>query len=122
MEDKEISNLRDRVYNISNSMLPLNTFFNDIRDNTNPNFNKEAAYKDLEIIVERFEESRSRLKKLEKVVEIFKTKYIPTYIFKISKTWSDYIDYLNLEHECSIDEMLTFAEYELLKEVLDDGE
>ena len=60
---KEIIELREKVYDMSNGEFPLNTFFNDIRDNTSPTFNKELAYKDLKKVVERFEE-------LEKVVEV----------------------------------------------------
>ena len=72
MNSKEIEELRKEVYEMSNSMLPLDMFFNDIRDNKSPTFNKELAYKDLREIVERFKELKkvnvvlhTRIHKLE---------------------------------------------------------
>ena len=72
MNSKEIEELRKEVYEMSNSMLPLVMFFNDIRDNKSPTFNKELAYKDLREIVERFKELKkvnvvlhTRIHKLE---------------------------------------------------------
>ena len=71
MNSKEIEELREKVYKMSNSMLPLNTFFNDIRDNPNENYDKELAYNDLEIIVDRFEEYRKTNEKLNKrIIEL----------------------------------------------------
>lgn len=63
MTQKEINKLRKRVYSISNSMFPLNTFFNDIVKNKEPDFNKESAYKDLKLISDAI----YKLKEKEKV-------------------------------------------------------
>ena len=45
-------NLRDKCYEMGNSKLPVDVFYNDIRDNKAPNFNKDEAYADLEKIVD----------------------------------------------------------------------
>lgn len=47
MKDKA---LQQKIYEISNSELPLNSFYNDIQRNKQKNFNKEMALKDLEKI------------------------------------------------------------------------
>lgn len=44
--------LRDKIYSMSNSFLPLDMFFNDIEDIKDANYNKEQAYKDLEIVAD----------------------------------------------------------------------
>ena len=49
MENK-FKNLQNKIYSMSNSFLPLDMFFNDIRDNKEKNFDKDGAYKDLDII------------------------------------------------------------------------
>ncbi len=45
-------NLEEKIYSMSNSFLPLDMFYNDIRDNPVENYNKEQAYKDLEKIAD----------------------------------------------------------------------
>lgn len=53
LEENNIEkNLRDKCYEMGNSKLPLDVFYNDIRDNKASNFNKEEAYADLEKIVD----------------------------------------------------------------------
>lgn len=52
MTQKEIDDLRERVYSISNCMFPLDKFFNDIVKNKEPDFNKESAYNDLKLITD----------------------------------------------------------------------
>ena len=42
--------LREKIYSMSNSFLPLDRFYNDIVLNTAENYNKESTFKDLEII------------------------------------------------------------------------
>lgn len=44
--------LEEKIYSMSNSFLPLDVFYNDIRDNPIENYNKEQAYKDIEIIAD----------------------------------------------------------------------
>lgn len=65
--------LQDKIYSMSNSFLPLDVFFNDIRDNTADNYNKEQAYKDIEIIADfiidlqsQLDQQKAMWKKLEK--------------------------------------------------------
>lgn len=53
--------LQDKIYSMSNSFLPLDVFFNDIRDNTADNYNKEQAYKDIEIIADFIIDLQSQL-------------------------------------------------------------
>lgn len=53
MNIEEIERLERKIYGISNSFLPLDKFFNDIRDNYyNENYDKKEAYKDIEIIAD----------------------------------------------------------------------
>ena len=76
---KEIIGLREKVYDMSNGEFPLNTFFNDIRDNTSPTFNKELAYKDLNLIANHITYMEDRLEKLEKVLKEIKDSVICPY-------------------------------------------
>lgn len=47
-----LEKLQNKIYSMSNSFLPLDMFFNDIRDNKAENFNKIQAYNDLNIIAD----------------------------------------------------------------------
>lgn len=51
----------EKIYSMSNSFLPLDVFFNDIRDNKAENYDKERAYKDLEIIANFIIDLQSQL-------------------------------------------------------------
>lgn len=53
--------LEQKIYSMSNSFLPLDMFYNDIRDNKAENYNKEQAYKDLEIIADFILDLQSQL-------------------------------------------------------------
>lgn len=66
--------LRERCYEMGNSQLPLDVFFNDITQNTNPRFNKLLAYCDLEKIVNYIEDLQKENIKLKKVIEILDDK------------------------------------------------
>ena len=68
MDDKEIKKLQEKVYSLSFSGFPLDAFFNDIRDNQNPKFNKDLAYEDLKKIADEVYE----LRKIKKVIEFLK--------------------------------------------------
>lgn len=70
MTQKEIDELQERVYAISYSKFPLDTFFNDIQNNQAPNFNKESAYEDLKLITDEF----YRLRELEKTPTLEEVK------------------------------------------------
>lgn len=75
MNKEEIKLLQERTYAISNSLLPLNVFFNDIRDNDNPRFRKDLAYQDFKLIVDEFYRLREEIK-------------IPT-IDEVKKEWEE---------------------------------
>ena len=62
MTSEEIKELEERTYAISWSGFPINTLFNDIRDNDSPRFNKALAYQDFKKIVDEI----YRLKEIEK--------------------------------------------------------
>ena len=81
MTQKETKELQERCYAIGNSKLPLDTFFNDIRDNPNPNFNKESAYEDLKLIVDEI----YRLKEKEKPMKVNKIDWTATVIYRCVK-------------------------------------
>lgn len=65
MTQKEINELRARVYSISNCMFPLDTFLNDIEQIKNQNYNKEGAYNDLKLITDAIYELKEKLKEKE---------------------------------------------------------
>lgn len=69
MTSKEIEELQEKVYDMSSSRLPLDRFFNDIRDNPNENYDKEYAYKDLALIVNYINEIDCLVEKLGIAVE-----------------------------------------------------
>ena len=69
---KELEALRKRIYNISNSYFPLDSFFNDICNIEDKDYDKEQAYKDIEKICSLFEKllkEQERKEKLEKVIK-----------------------------------------------------
>ena len=53
--------LEKKIYSMSNSFLPLDVFYNDIRDNPIENYDKERAYKDIEIIADFIIDLQSQL-------------------------------------------------------------
>ena len=65
MTDKEILELQKRIYAISYSGFPLDSFFNDIEKNDNPRFNKDLAYKDLKLIVDEIYKLKVKAKKYD---------------------------------------------------------
>lgn len=65
MTDKEIQELQKRVYAISYSGFPLDTFFNDIRNVSDPRFNEMAAYSDLKLIVDEIYDLIEKAKKYD---------------------------------------------------------
>lgn len=71
METK-FKNLQNKIYLMSNSFLPLNMFFNDIRDNKAENYDKEMAYKDLEIIADFILDLQQQLVEKDKEIEHLK--------------------------------------------------
>ena len=62
-------NLRDKCYEMGNSKLPVDVFYNDIRDNKVSNFNKDEAYADLEKIVDYIEKLQSENEELKETIK-----------------------------------------------------
>lgn len=62
-------NLRDKCYEMGNSKLPVDVFYNDIRDNKAPNFNKDEAYADLEKIVDYIEKLQNESEELKATIK-----------------------------------------------------
>lgn len=52
MTTEELKQLKERVYASGSSLFPIDVFFNDIRDNKDPKYNKDRAYEDLKLIVD----------------------------------------------------------------------
>ena len=52
MTNEEIKELEERTYAIGWSGFPIDTLFNDIRDNNDPRFNKNLAYQDFKKIID----------------------------------------------------------------------
>ena len=78
MNKEEIKELQEKTYAISWSGFPLDAFFNDIRDNPNPNFDKDSAYQDLKKIVDEIYKLKDKAKKYDELVKpkIYKYKAI----------------------------------------------
>lgn len=68
----KFKNLQNKIYLMSNSFLPLDMFFNDIRDNKAENYDKEMAYKDLEIIADFILDLQQQLAEKDKEIEHLK--------------------------------------------------
>ena len=62
-------NLRDKCYEMGNSKLPVDVFYNDIRDNKVSNFNKDEAYADLEKIVDYIEKLQNESEELKATIK-----------------------------------------------------
>lgn len=61
--------LREKIYSMSNSFLPLDTFYNDIDLNSAENYDKESAFKDLEIIANFILDLQKQLAEKDKEIE-----------------------------------------------------
>lgn len=73
IEEREImgNNLRKKIYDISNSFLPLDMFYNDIENMSKyPSFNSENAFKDLEKIANFIDDCQQQLTITEKALEL----------------------------------------------------
>ena len=129
--------LRKKCYKMGNSQLPIDVFYNDIRDNPNPNFNKDEAYVDLKKIVDYIEklqkenqelkntilsleldtcipELREENTKLKKAIEIIKEKKVD-----IPKLLANDFNNYNALAVFFGFKQLTQEEYILVKEVLE---
>ena len=61
------NDLREKIYSMSNSFLPLDTFYNDIELNSAENYDKEKAFKDLEIVADFILDLQKQLDEKEKM-------------------------------------------------------
>lgn len=95
MNRTEIKELVDKVYAISWSGFPLDSFLNDIRDSNNPNYDKNSAYQDMKLIVDEIYRLRELNKKptLEEVKQEWE---------ELGYRWEEHngeIDLINKENE-----------------------
>ena len=74
MTDKEIQELKERIYNISYSGFLLDSFFNDIEKIDNQRFNKDLAYKALKLIVDEIYKLKDKAKKYDEKETILPLK------------------------------------------------
>ena len=64
--------LREKLYSMSNSFLPLDVFYNDIVLITAEKYDKESAFKDLEIIANFILDLQKQLAEKDKEIETLK--------------------------------------------------
>ena len=62
--------LQEKIYNISNTFLPLHMFYNDIRDIDGEIIDKQSAFKDLEKIANFIIDLQNKNSILEKALEL----------------------------------------------------
>ncbi len=82
--------LQEKIYSMSNSFLPLDMFYNDIRDNPIENYDKEQAYKDIEKIAnfildlqKQLKDKDKRIAELEqKLAELKEKAIVPRFKYK----------------------------------------
>lgn len=65
MTNEEIKELEERTYAISWSGFPINTLFNDIRDNDHPRFNKYLVYQDFKKIIDEIYRLKDKAEKYD---------------------------------------------------------
>ena len=134
--------LREKIFDISNSEFPLIDFFNDISLNDNEYFDTERAYKDIEKIFNVFVYYKNKCKQLEKEnqgvkddntrlwhslecanneISKFKTaiNILNKFNFKVETTNCNRTGYEMYTDSLLEYEPLTKEEYDLLKEVLE---
>ena len=92
--------LQDKIYSMSNSFLPLDVFFNDIRDNTADNYNKEQAYKDIEIIADFIIDLQSQLDQQKARIEELEGQFAyececNKQFVQLQKMWDELKEWLN---------------------------
>lgn len=79
MTKEEIKQLEERVYAIGSSLFPIDVFFNDIRDNKDPKYNKDKAYEDLKLIVDEIYRLRDKTTPTKPITKVVKGSYNPIY-------------------------------------------
>lgn len=103
--------LQEKIYSMSNSFLPLDVFYNDIRDNNAENYDKEQAYKDIEIIADFIID-------LQQQLDQQKAMYNELKEFIIKKQEEYQADIVEQEMQGSIPNPISFyARYNLCNEI-----
>lgn len=100
MENIDVKKLQEKVYEISYSGFPLDSFFNDIQQNDNPKYNKQLAYRDLELIVDKFYEL-SKKEQTPTEEEIIKEWEDNNYF--LYEKGNDYLTFINPIDDIQID-------------------
>ena len=65
-----IEKLKEEIYEMSNSLLPLSDFLNDIEINKDPNFDKQSAYDGLEKIMRFIKHIENKKRDLEMIIDL----------------------------------------------------
>lgn len=86
LTDSEIIELRNICYSEGNTFFPIDTFFNDIRDNREEGFDKNQAYKDLWLIVDLFQYVHRKAE----AFDIIKNKQVDMGLFTTSAFLSEH--------------------------------
>lgn len=89
MTKEEIKELEERTYAIGWSGFPIDTLFNDIRDNNNPRFNKDLAYQDFKKIIDEIYRLKDKAKKYDKK----ETSKKPIKRQEVDKVVGEYVAY-----------------------------
>jgi hypothetical protein len=66
--------LKEKAYKYGNSSFPIDTFYNDIRDNKSPTYDKESAFNGLEKIIDVFIQKDQQIAQLKKELEALQRK------------------------------------------------
>lgn len=93
MTKEEIKELEERTYAIGWSGFPIDTLFNDIRDNNDPRFNKDLAYQDFKKIIDEIYILKDKAKKYDEKVTPKKPKSKLVYYNCRGENSDHYIDY-----------------------------
>ena len=92
MENKK---LKQKIFEMSNSYLPLDMFYNDIRDNKQENYNKDLAFEDLAKITDFIIDLQDENKILHTALELMAMELM----FKDDDSQRLYDDYGELKKD-----------------------
>lgn len=88
--------LQQKIYSMSNSFLPLDKFYNDIRDNQQAHYNKDVAFNDLDKIADFIINLQQEYEILEKALELALRQLYPTPFYRYDESYKKaYIDKVN---------------------------
>lgn len=128
-----MNKLKEKIFDMSNSQLPLDKFYNDILYNTDINYDKVNAFKDLERIadyiinmqkdnaklickVDNF--NNERLEMLDDIMELLKNnmKHFAEMVYEIK----DKTNYNLYQLQCLIDESIDELNDEIKNSLISD--